>query len=348
MRIGVIPENLIERLVLMSGVAPVPLAESWFTFHLAHAIMTGVKLGVYEGLAAAPLDAGELAARIDAHPGALARLCNALVGAGHLSCDGGRYALRPIARKWLLADSKGSSRDKILFQFLEWRWLAHTEEFVKTGRPLAVHDHLSDEEWGLYQRGMRSGVDLMAHEVARRLKIRDGATHMLDIGGSHGYFSVALCRKHPSLSSVILDLAQAIPHAAPLLAREQMGARVVHRAGNALTDDLGREQYDLIFIGALVHHFDDPTNRALVKRCAEALRPGGVLALYDAIRLDPSRGIGQIGGLLDLFFGVISEAGTWSGEEMAAWQRDAGLVPRKLKRMRIVRDVGFQAAVKPG
>ncbi len=346
MRIGVVPENILERLVLASGVAPVPLAESWFTFHLANAIMIGVKLGVYEALADGPLDAAQVAQRIGGHEGGCTRLLNALLGVGHLSHDGQRYSLKPIARKWLLAASNQSSRDKILFQFLEWRWLEHTEEFVKTGKPLAVHSHLTDEEWGLYQRGMRSGVDMMAHEVARRLKIRSGATHMLDIGGSHGYFSVSLCRKHPTLSSVILDLPEAIPHAAPVLAKENMGDRVVHRAGNVLETDLGRDQYDLIFIGSLVHHFDDATNRTLAKRCAGALRPGGVLAIYDAIRLNPSRGVGQIGGLLDLFFGVISESGTWSGDEMSSWQRGAGLRPRKLMRMRLVRDVGVQAAEK--
>jgi SAM-dependent methyltransferase len=194
---------------------------------------------------------------------------------------------------------------------------------------------------------MRSGADILAHEVARRLRIRPGATRMLDIGGSHGYYSVAICRRHPMLSSVILDLPEAVRHAAPLLAREGMGARVVHQPGNALTGDLGSGAYDLIFIGALVHHFDEPANRDLVRRCAEALRPGGVLALHDALRVDPGQGIGQIGGLLDLFFGITSLSGTWSGEEMASWQRDAGLRPRKLMRSRIVRDIGVQAAVKP-
>jgi 2-polyprenyl-3-methyl-5-hydroxy-6-metoxy-1,4-benzoquinol methylase len=346
MRIGVVPENILERVVLASGVAPIPLAESWFTFHLANAIMVGVKLGVYEALADGPLDAAGVAERIEGHAGACVRLLNALIGVGHLSFDGQRYALEPIARKWLLASSKSSSRDKILFQFLERKWLDHTEEFIKTGKTLSVHSHLTDEEWGLYQRGMRSGSDIMAHEVARRVKIRAGATRMLDIGGSHGYFSVSFCRKHPSLSSTILDLPEAIPHAAPVLARENMGDRVVHKPGNVLETDIGTNEYDLIFIGSLVHHFDDATNRTLMKKCAAALRPGGVVAIYDAIRLDPNRGVGQIGGLLDLFFGIISESGTWSADEMASWQRDAGLKPRKLMRMRIAKDIGVQAAEK--
>jgi SAM-dependent methyltransferase len=348
MRIGVVPENILERIVLMTDIAPLPLAESWFTFHLANAIMVGVRAGVYEALEGGALTPAEIAKKIGTHEVATTRLLNALVGVGHLSFAEGRYALAPIARKWLLASSKSSARDKILFQFLEWRWLGYTEEYLRTGKPLAVHQNMSDEEWGLYQRGMRSGIDMMANEVARRLKLPKEPKKMLDIGGSHGFFSVALCRRHPTLSSTILDLAQAIPHAAPVLAKENMGERVTHRAGNALTDDLGAGQYDLIFIGALVHHFDEAQNRALARKCAAALKPGGVLALYDAIRLDPGRNIGQIGGLLDLFFGITSESGTWSGDEMASWQREAGLEPRKLMRMRIVKDVGIQAAVKPG
>ena len=33
---------------------------------------------------------------------------------------------------------------------------------------------------------------------------------------------------------------------------------------------------------------------------------------------------GQIGALLDLYFALTSESGTWSFEEMADWQREAG------------------------
>ena len=45
-----------------------------------------------------------------------------------------------------------------------------------------------------------------------------------------------------------------------------MGDRVVHRAGDALADDLGEAQWDFIYIAQLVHHFDEPTNRAFMRR----------------------------------------------------------------------------------
>jgi predicted O-methyltransferase YrrM len=346
MRIGIVPENPLERLALAANLVPVPLAESWFTFQLARTIMVATKVGVFDALDQGPLTASEVAARCATHPGATEKLLNALVGCRYVRVEKERYALAPLARKWLPRSSRASIHDKVVFQLLEWRWWDHAEAFVRSGEPLAVHQTMLPEEWGLYQAGMRAGIEMPVAEVVRRLTLPSGARAMLDIGGSHGYFSVSFCRRYPQLQATILDLPEAIRHAAPILAREGMGDRVVHRAGNALTDDLGEAAFDFVFIASLVHHFDDATNAALVKRIARALRPGGLFAIYDAFRVDRSARISQIGGLMDLFFAMISEAGTYAPEEMARWQRDAGLVPRKPMRLRLIRDVGVQAAVK--
>jgi SAM-dependent methyltransferase len=125
-----------------------------------------------------------------------------------------------------------------------------------------------------------------------------------------------------------------------------MGERVVHRPGNALTDDLGTEAWDVIFVSSLVHHFDDATNRALAKRIARALRPGGVFVIQELNRPASPSHAGQIGALLDLYFAVTSRSGTWSFAEMADWQREAGLEPLKPVRFVTVPGVGQQAAVK--
>jgi hypothetical protein len=75
-----------------------------------------------------------------------------------------------------------------------------------------------DEFWSIYQRGMRNLSGLAAGEVAERFPMPPGARDMLDLGGSHGYYSVSLCRRHPDLRSVILDLPDAVEHAAAILA----------------------------------------------------------------------------------------------------------------------------------
>jgi SAM-dependent methyltransferase len=227
------------------------------------------------------------------------------------------------------------------------QWLEHLEDFVRTGHGVQVHEDLSDDAWGVYQRGMRSIAGMSGAEVARRVPVPTGARQMLDICGSHGYYSVVICRRHPGLRSVVLDLPQAIRHAAPLLAREGMGDRVVHRAGDATTEDLGTAAFDLVFIANAVHHFDGPANRDLARRAAHALRPGGLFVILDFVRPRSPNDAGQVGTLNDLFFALTSAAGTWSSEEFAEWQRGAGLEPRKPIRMRTLPDGVIQAAIKP-
>jgi hypothetical protein len=133
-----------------------------------------------------------------------------------------------------------SLADKLLFQYDEWDIVAKYEDFIATGQPLDMHESLMDGyAWDRYQQGMRALASVSAEEVARRLPVPPGATTMLDIGGSHGYYSVLLCRRHGGLRATILDLPEAVEHAAPILAREGMGERVRHRAGDALSDELG-------------------------------------------------------------------------------------------------------------
>lgn len=347
MKLGAVPENPIERIVNALGLSPQPLLDTHIAMLLARAVMEGSRLGVYEALADGPLTAAEIAARCGGHPRATRKLLDALAGCEYLRFADGRYSLAPMARKWLLPQGEQSLHDKMLLQFVEWDFIAHTGEYIRTGKPIDLHTSISQDEWGLYQRGMRSSSSTWAPEVARRTPVPKGASDMLDIGGSHGYLSVAICRRHPGLRSVILDLAEAVEHAAPILGREGMGDRVTHRVGNALIDDLGTEAWDVVFIANLVHHFDDATNRELAKKVARALRPGGVFVIQELVRPHSPKEAGQIGALLDLYFALTSQSGTWSFEEMADWQREAGLKPLKPVKFVTVPGNGQQSAVKP-
>jgi SAM-dependent methyltransferase len=348
MKLGIIADNWVERLILSTGLLPPGVVDSWFGIALARTVMAATRLDVFEVLAAGPLTAAEVARRCGTHPRGTEQLLNALVGVGCLQVRGDRYRLRRSARSWVLKDGKNSFRDQVLMHYLEWHWWEHCEEYVRTGRPLRVHQTMTDEEWGVYQRGMRSGIEIPAYWVARHLPLPRTARQMLDVGGSHGYFSVALCRRYPQLRATILDLPEAIEHAGPLLAREGMGDRVVHRAGDALTEDLGCEVYDLVFLAAVVHHFDDGTNRQLMGRIGRALRPGGIVAVWEPMRQDPAGRIPQIGGLLDLFFGLFGAAGTWSAAEIAAWFREAGLKAKRPRSPWTMSALALHIGRKPG
>ena len=336
MKLTVTGENLVERVALALGFAPVTLVDTHMSFLRARAIMVATKLGVFDALADAPMSAEALALRCGLAAAATPKLLNALVASGYLRFRNGNYALSPVSRKWLRSDSPHSVRDKVLFEFFEWSVVEGTEAFVRTGHTQDLHASGHDERWEAYQRAMRVLSGLAAPEIVSRTPMPRGAVSMLDIGGSHGFISVAMCRRYPALSAVVLDLPTAVRHAAPILARENMGDRVVHRPGDALTDDLGDAQWDFIYVSQLLHHFDEPTNRTLMQRVARALKPGGHVAIVELVRPGSPGGSGQVGALLDLYFALTSQSGTWSIDEIAGWQSAAGLHVKRPIRLRTV------------
>lgn len=335
-KLGLIPESLLERVALWSGRVPAPALETMLAMFGVRTLMVGTKLGVFEALREGPRTPEQVAPAIGGDPRATAKLLSGLTGLGYLEHRDGAFALAPVARRWMLGDSPGSQRDSVLFRFLEWDLLGRYEEFVRTGRPLQIHgsDEFGREGWALYQRGMRSLSGLSAEEIARRTPTPPDPTALLDIGGSHGFNSVCFCRRHPNLRATILDLPEAVEHAASILAEEGMGDRVVHRPGNALEDDLGESAWDIVFVAQLVHHFGDAANRELAARIARALKPGGTFAVVEIERPVEPGGGGQLGALMDLYFALTSESGTWSVAEIQAWQRDAGLEILRPIRMR--------------
>ncbi|HJX27133.1 MAG TPA: class I SAM-dependent methyltransferase, partial [Thermoanaerobaculia bacterium] len=261
MKIGIQAENPLEALALALGLVPVPMAETLPTLLLARSLMAAARFGVFAALSRQPLNAAEVAERCGTHPGASRTLLDSLVSGGHLVLEGERYALSAVARKWLAPDSPLSLHDNLLFRYVEWDWIARLEEYLQHGRPLNIHGEMTIEQWSLYQRGMFAFAKLSAEELARRAPVPRGAREMLDLGGSHGFSSVVLCRKHSGLHATVFDLPSAVEHAAPLLAEQGMGDRVVHKSGDALTEDFGEEHYDFILVSQFVHHFDGATNR---------------------------------------------------------------------------------------
>jgi len=346
MRIGAIPESMFDRLAMASGLLPLALTEGYAPA-MGRVLALGAEIGIFDAVGRSGATAAEVAASCATDLRATDKLLRLLATMRYLRITGDRFELTRQTRRFLLADGSGSLRDIVRMKLLEWRWIEQLDDFVRSGRPIDVHATMSTEDWGAYQRGMRAQANALAPILARRLPVPKGARRMLDVGGSHGFFSVALCRRHPGLRSEVLDLPEAVEHARPILAREGMGDRVQIRAGDVLEDDLGEAVYDLVLMVSLVHHFDDATNRQISERVARALRPGGTFAIVDLLRPEPGGRVPQMSAFYDLYFALTSQAGLWTLAEMRAWQEAAGPVPRKPVGLPFVRELGIQLADRP-
>ena len=64
-------------------------------------------------------------------------------------------------------------------------------------------------------------------------------------------------------------------------------------------------------------------------------------------RFQSSKEVGEFGALSNLYSAATSEAGTWSMKEIAQWQREASLLPRKPILSLTAPSAELQVAIKP-
>ncbi|TDB68850.1 class I SAM-dependent methyltransferase [Arundinibacter roseus] len=337
MQLRVFPDNILEWLALRLKLVPLPLLHAQIFPVVSKAVLEAVDAGIFEAIEAGHGSAESIATACQLHPRATEQLLGVLTSMRYLRFRRQTYRLTRSTRKWILAQSPDTVRDLAIYNNrVVWPWLDQMGHYLRTGQGIQYHDSFGPDEWDLYQKAMNGGAISEAREFARNLPLSANATRMLDIGGSHGQHSVEACRRFPSLQSVILDLPGAIEKAAPLLARQGMGKRVVHQPGNILSDQLPDATYDLVLMSSLAHHFTTEQNQEVIHKISQCLRPGGIVVINEFIRPNPQDAPELVGSSTDLFFGLTSTSGNWSVDEIHGWYRAANLLPYKILSYRAI------------
>ena len=347
MRLGSVPQNIVEWLGLAAGVVPTPLMDTVVALLLARTIMAATALGVFDALEGRALTAEGISLRCGTHPGATERLLRALCGCRYVERVRDRYRLAPVARRWLVRTQPQSLHGAILHRSLDLRFMAF-EEYVKDGRAQDFHEKLSPQDWQLYHTGQASHAALLIDEVVKRAPVPNGATDLLDLGGGHGAYSVAFCRRYRTLRARVLDLRKATARAEPATASDPSRNRVAFEIADIRTAPIPENCCDVILLANVVHHFDEATNRRLIQTAASALRAGGTLIVVDAVRPRALARLGQLESLLDFYFGAASGAGLWAIEDIREWMAAGGLDLLPAKTMRRMRFCKMQVARKQG
>jgi SAM-dependent methyltransferase len=151
----------------------------------------------------------------------------------------------------------------------------------------------------------------------------DGARLLLDVGGGTGIYSIAWLQRHPALRAIVWDRPEVLK-----VAREMAGAygvadRLECRSGDMFRDPLP-EGADVILLSNVLHDWDIPECRALIRRCAEGLEPGGRLLIHDVFLNDALDGPLPI-ALYSAALFRLTEGRAYSTGEYRAWLTEAGL-----------------------
>ncbi|HYV50163.1 MAG TPA: class I SAM-dependent methyltransferase [Myxococcaceae bacterium] len=318
MRLSIRGDGPVERAALAAGLGPFPLALAFHGMAAARAVMAGEELGLYARLARGPAAAAELGGAGVEH------LLEALAGLGVLRRDrASRYRLARRAARWLDPASPWCIGDFLKLNRAQWDWWARLDEVVAGKVPPFDLHRLPPEDpiWPLYGRAMRVLARIAAPEVARAVKVPRSAARLLDVGGAHGLYAAAICKRHRGLRAVVMDLPGAVREA------RAVGAPVDFIEGDALAGEL--PEADVIYCGQLVRHFAPEQVAALFARFHRALARGGTVNVLDTFSGD--------GGdpLVALHYHLVSGVARYTADDAGRWLREAGF--RDLRRARVRR-----------
>lgn len=347
MRLAAKPENLKESVALAAGLVPTPLIDTFVALLLAKTVIAATAVGIFDALETAPLTAAEIAKRCESDPKATEQLLRALFACKYLKLRGNRFVPARASRRWLSRTASCSLHSAVLHRGLDLRFM-NFEEYVKSGKSLKFHAALSPEDWGIYHEGQAGHAAQVLGEVIGGIPLPPHAKDLLDLGGGHGLYSFAFCRRYPSLQARVLDLDTTVGRREAKSMPSEVSGRVQFEVADIRTVPLPPNSCDVILLANVVHHLDDATNRELMRRSAVALRPGGIAIVIDAVRPLSLQETGQLEGLLDLYFGAASGVGLRPIEDIREWMLQAALTlcpPKTLRRMPICK---MQVARKVG
>ena len=249
-------------------------------------VVAAVRTGITARLAAGQATAAKIAADLGLDPLPTRLLLDCLCSSGHVVRRSGRYRLSRRGRRWLDPASPLSVAAYVAGTADYWDWWAGLTDTVRTGVSSGSHEAGPDDPyWRRYIAGQHELARLSAAEIARKLPLPGSPRTLLDLGGGHGWYSAALCLRHPGLTATVLDLPGSAAVGREIIAAAGLTDRVRFRDGDATTADLGGG-YDAVLCFNLIHHLGSGAGgrpAAAGPRRAEARRhPGGTRRIRGA------------------------------------------------------------------
>ena len=105
---------------------------------------------------------------------------------------------------------------------------------------------------------------------------------MLDIAAGHGMFGIGIARLNPAARIVALDWAAVLEVAKENARAAGVLERVEFLPGSAFDVEFGGP-YDAVLLTNFLHHFDEETCVALLRKIRSALAPGGITATLEFV-----------------------------------------------------------------
>lgn len=294
------------------------------SFRESRVLLTAFEMKIFTLIDKHMIPSEEIAKKIGADVRATDRLMNALCAMGLLKKVHGKFYNSDLASKYLVEGKPDFMGNLYHTNHLWGNWSYLTDSVIRGSSAIGDEDKSEKDNWveafigAMHYRGVNQG------KIVAMMIDLSGVKKMLDVGGGSAAFSMEFVKKNPAINAVVLDL----PTVIPLTKRYVENAGLINNfnfiEGNYLTTEFGNN-YDLIFLSAIIHINNYDQNKMLIKKCVDALNKNGSIVISDFI-MDEDRTKPYHGALfsLNMLVGTVN-GDTYTEKEIKEWFESAGL-----------------------
>jgi len=317
----------------MSSPAQQPSPQLFFqtinAYQQTEALKAAIQLEVFAAIGEGKTTAAEIAERCGAAERGIRILCDFLCIMRFLEKHGDRYALTPDSAMFLDKRSPaylGGAIDFISTDQLTdgFRNLA---DVVRKGGTMMTDGGTVEGEnpiWVKFARGMAPMMALPAMLLARLVDpAGDQKLKILDIAAGHGLYGIEFAKNNPQASVVAVDWASVLEVAKENAQAAGVAGRHSTIEGSAFDVDYGTD-YDLVLLTNFLHHFDRPTNEALLRKVHAALAPGGRAVTLEFVPNEDRISPPESAGFSMMMLGSTASGDAYTFRELEQMFRNAG------------------------
>ncbi len=219
-------------------------------------------------------------------------LLDALCPLGLLAKSGRGYSLTPVSDAFLVRGKPTYYGTWMLQAGLGWKARGRAAECIRTGKPVGFDASGSeaDEIWAsdvaphllIWPESAER-----AREMWRMVGVGRGTypgVRVLDVACGSGVNGFVLAQDDRKARVTSLDLNPKVLDVAARVAKAMgVDKQISLRRADALTGELGREGFDVVFFGRILYYFQPDQVAVMLRRAYEALKPGGLLVISSYI-----------------------------------------------------------------
>lgn len=298
---------------------PLRLIQIGSAFWQSRALYVAARLDIATMLADEALDAEQIAARVAADADATGRLLRLLAAIGIFEEVAPLVFRNSRLSNFLRMDNPKNVRAMIFMhnsEAMSRPWYEQLEPGVREGTPpfRLVHD---EELYGYldhhpeFDRLFSAAMDSVAALTGDAFTTDfdwGQFDRIIDVGGSRGSKSLAILKRHPRLTALVVDRAQVVAEAEQYWATHATSGveRLRFQAGDLLGSiPPARSEKDIYLLSAVLHGFDDETCIAALRNLALASGNSGArIALLEMVL--PEVGVDIAGASFDMQMFVAS------------------------------------------